>query len=472
MSTNTAPVNYKASFALLTVLFFMWGFITVMNDVLINTFGGIFDLKPTQRSLVQFAFFGAFFVISLIYFLVSSISGKDPINRIGYNNGMAYSLMICGVGCLCFYPAALMNSYNAFLGALFILASGVTCLQICANPYAAILGSQESASSRLNLAQGLNSLGTTLGPLIGVILIYKVFSTGEQTPDSVGKTYLIYGIAFLFLGLLVKLSKMPSFVNNEKMESGFAVFKNPHLVLGILAIFFYVGSEVSVGSWLVEFLKDKNVVGMSEEDASYYLSYFWGGLMIGRLMASFSLNKELSNGKKHLYMALVSIAVFAFIYLMTSIKIEKGEFQMQFLNFKEVYIYLIYLAINYGAFMIGKGNAARSLAVFCSINIVLLLTAMFSTGQVAFWSIIGTGLFFSIGWSNVFTLSIKDLGKYTSQGSALLVMAIVGGACLPWIQSGIIEKHTVQISFIIPVIGMIYLIFYGLYGHKLRKNTP
>ena len=448
----------------------MWGFITVMNDVLINTFEGIFNLTAIQQSFIQLAFFGAFFVVSLIYFIISSSTGRDPVNRIGYKNGMVISLIVCGIGCLAFYPAAKMESYGAFLSALFILATGVTFLQICANPYATILGPEQSSSSRLNLAQGFNSLGTTVGPLIGTILIYKIFSSGEQTPDSVGKTYVFYGIAFILIAILVWLSKMPAFSNDEKIENGSEVFKHRHLVLGIFAIFFYVGSEVSVGSWVVKFIMQDNIKGMEEADASYFLSYFWGGLMIGRLMASISLSKGLSDTKKLIYMPMMSLAVFFFIYLVTSIKIVNGNVEMHFLSFDEIALYLLFLLINYLAFIFSKGNAAKSLVIFSSINLVLLSIGIFAEGDLPFWAIIGTGLFFSIGWSNIFSLAIKGLGKLTSQGSSLLVMAIVGGAALPNIQSQIIEAKGVQTSFIIPLIGILYLIFYGLEGYKIKKS--
>ena len=468
MSNN---ISFKKAFSLLTVLFFMWGFITVMNDVLINTFRSIFDLSPTQRSLIQSAFFGAFFIVSLIYFLISSASGKDPINKIGYKNGMAYSLIVCGLGCMAFYPAAIMNSYGAFLVALFILAAGVTFLQICANPYATILGDANSSSSRLNLAQGFNSLGTTLGPIIGTILIYSVFSAGEKNVDSIGKTYLLYGILFIVLAVLVRLSKMPSFTNPDKIESGFSVLKNKHLIFGILAIFFYVGSEVSIGSWIIDFIRDERIMGLGETEAGSFLSYYWGGLMIGRLMGSISLNEKYSRQQKLIYMPLMGIAVFIFIYLVTSIKIDdaNGEFSIVFLSFSEISIYIVCLAINYLAFIAGKGQAARSLAIFSIINAVLIIIAMFSEGNIAFWAIIATGLFFSIGWSNIFSLAIAGLGKFTSQGSSLLVMAIAGGAILPIIQSQIIERYDIQTSFIVPLIGVIYLIFYGLIGYK-RKS--
>lgn len=466
---NTQPSHYRAHFALLSSLFFMWGFITVMNDVLINTFKGIFDLTAPQRALVQFAFFGAFFVVSLIYFIWSSNSGRDPINTIGYKKGMFISLLVCGIGCLLFYPASLISSYNAFLLALFTLASGVTMLQICANPYATILGDKESASSRLNQAQGLNSLGTTLGPIVGIILIYKVFSTGELTVESVANTYLIYGAAFVILAFIVLSSKMPSFTNTEKIPAGLGVLKHKHLVFGIIGIAFYVGSEVAVGSWIVEFIKLDHIAGLAEDDASYFLSFFWGGLMIGRLMAGISLNNAISNGKKYLYMAIAAIGAFIVIYLATSLKYVDGSFEYNPISLGQIVIYMLLIAINFISFVFTFNKPAKGLVVFSSINAILLLIGITSSGKLAFWAMIGSGLFFSIGWSNIFSLAIKDLGKLTSQGASLLVMAIVGGAILPGIQSFIIEYYNVQISFIVPLIGMSYLIFYGLQGHKIKK---
>ena len=458
---NQNLTSTRKSFMVLSSLFFMWGFITVTNDVLINTFKGIFDLTPPQRSLVQSAFFGAFFIVSLIYFLISSTTGKDPINRIGYKNGMAISLIICGIGCVMFYPAASFHSYNYFLAALFVLASGVTLLQICANPYATILGTPETASSRLNRAQGLNSLGTTLGPLIGTILIYQVFSDGEVGVFALAYTYMIYGILFIVMGIFTSFRKMPTFKNTEIIKPGLGVLKNRNLSLGIIAIFVYVGSEVAVGSWIVEFIQADKIMGMSETEASYFLSYFWGGLMIGRLMAAVSLNSEYSDKQKAIRMALYSLGTFLLIYIMTALKYQEGHFVFDFLPFQRVALYLLLMLINYGAFFITFNKPAKALIVFSSINVVLIGTAILGQGELAFWALIGSGLFFSVGWSNIFSLAIKGLGKLTSQGSSLLIMAIVGGAVLPGLQSLIIEQSGVQISFIVPLIGMFYLIFYG-----------
>lgn len=459
--------SYKAAFATLTSLFFMWGFITVMNDVLINTFEGIFNLSAFQTSRIQMFFFGTFFIISIIYFIVSIINGKDPINRIGYKNGMSISLLICGIGCIAFFPAAYANSYFLFLLALSILATGVTLLQICANPYAALLGKPETASSRLNLAQGLNSLGTTIGPLIGVLLIFRIFSNGEATVESVGKTYLIYGGIFILLAILIRFTKLPSFINEERIEPGFSVLRHRHLLFGIFAILFYVGAEVSIGSWLVKLLQAPKIAGLEKEAANYFLSYYWGGLMIGRLLGSISLGDK-SKVKKYIGMAITSILVSGFIYFITSLKKEGGDFHFEFINLQNISLFIVFLSLNYLAFILGGSKASKSLTVFSFVCIILLLIVAFGQGQISFWSVISIGLFNSIMWSNIFTLAIKGLGKLTSQGSSLLVMAIVGGAIIPPLQSLVIDNYGVQISYLVPIFSYIYLAFYGMYGYRQK----
>lgn len=458
--------NYRGAFVLLTLLFFMWGFITVMNDVLIGAFKGIFQLTTFESSLVQAAFFGAFFVLSLIYFLISSRWG-DPINRIGYKNGMVVGLLVCGMGCGLFYPAAQLASYGFFLFALFVLAGGVTILQIAANPYAAILGSPETSSSRLNLSQGFNSLGTTIGPLVGIFLIYRIFFQAESgsqqpSPDAVGSTYLLYGLVFVACAVLVMLRKMPAFRNEEKIESGVGALKFSNLRLGILAIFMYVGAEVACGSFLVQFLGEPDVAGMPAESANKFLAYFWGGLMIGRLIGAISLGNMNNGGKKFGWMALVSIGTFLFIYLITSIDTSGGQFRWEGLAFREVALFLGLLILNLGAFMLGRSYAARTVVIFSVAIILLLLLAVFGKGEWAFWALIGTGLFHSIMWSNIFTLAIKGLGKYTSQGSSLLIMAIVGGAFIPPLQGWVADYlQDTQLSYLVPALCYIYIAYFG-----------
>jgi len=447
----------------------MWGFITVMNDVLINTFRDVFELTNFQSGLVQFSFFGAFFIVSLIYFLISSAKG-DPINKIGYKNGMVLGLAVTGMGCTLFYPAGQMQSYGFFLGALFVLATGVTLLQIAANPYAAIMGNANSAASRLNLAQGLNSLGTTIGPIVGAILIYSIFSSGERSPESVGKTYLFYGFVFFALALITKVSKMPSFKNEEIVEKGLAVLKFKNLRYGIVAIFCYVGAEVAIGSWLVLYFADPNVLGMSELMGNKFLAYYWGGLMIGRLLGALSLSEAKSNGFKKALMPVISLVAFAFIYFATSIKETHGAFHFEFLPFQEIALFLVFLAINYFGFIFGKNSTSRTLFVFALIIVLLIITSLLSTGNIAFWAMIATGLFNSIMWSNIFALSIKGLGKYTSQGSALLVMAIVGGAIIPPLQGLVADVYGIRISYWVPVVPYLYLMWFAAPSRSSKKG--
>jgi FHS family L-fucose permease-like MFS transporter len=397
---------------------------------------------------------------------------EDPINKIGYKIGMVWSLVICGVGCMLFYPAALISSYALFLSALFVLASGVTLLQICANPYAAIMGTKESASSRLNLAQGFNSFGTTIGPLLGAILIYRVFSNGEASVESLGKVYLIYGFIFIFAAILIFFSKMPSFTNNDKIERGLAILNHKPLIFGVLAIFFYVGGEVAIGSFIIPFAKDINIMNMNDETASFYLSYYWGGAMIGRLMGAVSMNNEMSNSKKYMLMSVISIGIFIFIFTVTGIKPnDNGGFSWSVLSFDQVFYYLIYLLLNFAAFYFGKGKPALTLAIFSASVLLLLGISSFGKGEIAFWSLLGIGLFNSIMWSNIFTLAIKDLGKYTGQGSSLLIMAVVGGAIIPPLQGILVDQIGIQLSFLLPAACYLYLLYYGLAGHNVKSEN-
>jgi FHS family L-fucose permease-like MFS transporter len=469
--TSVPGKRHTRSFILLTLLFFMWGFITVTNDVLIRAFRGIFELTTFQSSLVQAAFFSAFFVFSLVYFLVSSRWG-DPINRIGYKNGMVAGLLVCGLGCGLFYPAAELASYGFFLFALFVLAAGVTVLQIAANPYAAILGPSETASSRLNLSQGFNSLGTTVGPLVGAFLIYRIFSDGGSEGDAptaaaVGSTYLIYGSVFVLCGILVALSKMPPFRNEEQLESGLGALRFRHLRFGILAIFMYVGAEVAIGSFLVQFLSEPEIGNFQGLEGNKFLAYFWGGLMIGRLMGAVSMGEITRPIYKYGLMAAISLGTFFFIYLVTSVRTVGGVYQWDFLPFREVALYMALLVLNYQAFLLGKGKPARLVTVFSLVVIVLLLVTVLGNGKWAFWAVIGTGLFHSIMWSNIFTLAIKGLGKYTSQGSSLLIMAIFGGAVIPPLQGYVADAtDSIRWSFLIPLLCYTYIAFFGWLGHK------
>ena len=465
--TNTginSGENQKTALYTLFVLFFMWGFITCMNDILIPYLKRVFELNYTQAFLVQFAFFGAYFIGSLIYFIFSSVFG-DPIQKIGYKNGIMAGLFISAFSCTLFYPAAEYQVYGYFLSALFCLGLGFTLLQIAANPYVAILGSSETASSRLNLAQGFNSFGTTIAPLIGGYLVFEYFANeaGELSADSVKTPYLVFAGMFLLVAALIWFTKLPR-VASDEVEPGFGALKYPYLVLGMLAIFFYVGGEVTIGSALINYLGLEEVMGLKENQADLFLAFYWGGAMIGRFLGAASLSKKIDR-RLFTIMIGLAIAVFGLVFFAALVK---SKFE---LTLGDVWPFLLMIALNLGAFVLGKSLPARTLAIFAAVNILLLLITVSTGGAVAMWTVIGIGLFNSIMWSNIFTLAIDGLGKYTSQGSSLLVMAILGGALVPVVQGWIADSAGLQISFLIPIICYLYILFYGLKGYKIGKEN-
>jgi MFS transporter, FHS family, L-fucose permease len=448
--------NYNGSMALLTSLFFMWGFLTVMNDILIPYLKKAFELSYFQAMFVQFAFFAAYFVGSLIYFLISITKG-DPIAKIGYQNGIVLGLVISGSGALLFYPAAQLLSYPFFLGALFILALGFTMLQISANPFVAILGSERTASSRLNLSQGFNSLGTTIAPLIGGYLIFNYFASENSGADSVQIPYLIFASALFALAIVFFFVKLPKIQSAEGVEKSAVAFRFRHVSLGMVAIACYVGAEVSIGSLLISYLQLPAIAGISEEAGSIYVAIYWGGLMIGRFLGAISQSRLASSRKVGL-MVLSALGSFGLIFLAICIKDDS------FL-FAQIWPFTILIALNFGAFFVGRFVPSRTLAVFSVCCVALLLTTVFSSGPVAMWAVLGIGLFNSIMWSNIFTLSIEGLGKYKSQASSLLVMMIIGGALFPPAQGLAADLWGIQLSFLLPVVAYLYLAFYGLRGH-------
>ena len=457
-----------APFAAVTVLFFFWGFITVMNDVLIPFLKSSFELSYFQAGLVQFAFFGAFFVISLIYFLFS-ISGGDPINRVGYQRTIVTALVICAAGCGLFSPAAASESYAFFLGALFLLATGVTLLQIAANPYAAILGKPENASSRLNLAQGLNSLGTTIAPIAGGLLLYKVFAKdGNVTLDAIQVPYLIYGGMFLALAVVMAFIHLPRIQpeGSAATDAAVSALGFPQLTLGMVAIFMYVGSEVAIGSYLVSFMGDPAVMGWEEGIASLYLAFYWGGAMIGRLCGAIAMAQTANPARKPVLMVATAAVLLGLVYAITALRFEDGRLVTSFLPIAELWPFALMIALCLGVFAVARGEPSTVLALFSGTLCLLLLIAATATGKVALWVALGTGLFNSIMWSNIFTLAIDDLGEQTSQGSSLLVMMIVGGALLPLLMGAVGDAVGIRQAFLIPIPCYLYIAFYGWWSHR------
>jgi FHS family L-fucose permease-like MFS transporter len=446
--------NYSIPLAFITILYFMWGFITCLNDILIPHFKAFFVLTYTKTLLIQFAFFGAYTIGSIIYFIISPVSG-DPINKIGYKNGIILGLFISAIGTFLFYPAAVLQSFGFFLAALFILALGFTVLQIAANPYVILLGRPETGSHRLSLAGAINSFATTIAPIIGGALILTSAAAAVSDINSVKMPYLFLSGVFLLLMAVFKIVKLPTFTSDQVVERGLGALKYPQLTLGILAIFFYVGAEVTVGSFMTSFVGLPEIKGLPVAAATVYVSLYWGSLMIGRFAGAVSVF-NLSNSVRKILTAVLPVATFFFILAIFKFKAGDQPFQMS-----DFFIYLPFIAISIIAFFIGQEKPVKTLLLFSVICIVLLLISLFTKGEIAMWSVISLGLYNSIMWPAIFALAIAGLGKYTSQGSSLLIMAISGGALVPLLQAYIADHYSVHYSFIVPVFCYIYLAFYA-----------
>jgi MFS transporter, FHS family, L-fucose permease len=414
--------NFTSALVLLTSLFFMWGLITSLNDILVPHLKAAFVLDYKQTMLIQFCFFCAYFV--------TSFPSGYLVERRGYKQGIIIGLLTAALGCTLFYPAAGSRSYPEFLLALFVLASGITLLQVAANPYVTLLGSRASASSRLTLTQAFNSLGTTIGPFLGSLVILGGTSgTGEGVagadPRAVQVPYLVLaGILFL-IALTVALSRLPGkgqldssaspvegasgrrSVDSTSTSGGRSIWSYRHLLLGAVGIFVYVGAEVGIGSFLVSFLGQKQIAALPAATAGKYLSFYWGGAMVGRFVGS--------------------------------------------------------------AVML-RMKPANVLATNAAIVAVLIALAVGRAGHTAMWALLAVGLFNSIMFPTIFSLALDGLGEHAGEGSGVLCMAIVGGAVLPELQGWLADSIGILYSFVLPLACYLYIVFYGISGHRQQSR--
>ena len=407
------------AFIAMTCLFFFWGFITVLNDILIPFLKESFDLSYTQAMLVQSCFFGA-------YFIISPFAGK-LIDKVGYQQGIVLGLLTMAAGCLLFYPSAGLEVYALFLVALFVLASGITILQVAANPYVAALGPEKTAASRLNLAQAANSFGTTIGPIVGSMLILGAVAADAT---AVQMPYVMLGAILVVAALAFRFIRLPVLAHVEATEdTGESVWSRRSLVLGALAIFLYVGGEVSIGSFLVNYFAESSIAGMSTADAGEMVAFYWGAAMVGRLVGALLMN-FFAETKYLAFNALIAI-------LMIIVSINSAGVVVQF-DMPSVIssVFLIF---------------GKVLPETLSIN-------------VAVWSILSVGFFNSIMFPTIFTLAVKGLGSMTSKGSGLVCQAIVGGALIPLVQGVAADMIGIQLSFIVPMLCYIYIGWYALNG--------
>jgi len=474
--------NYSFALTVLTSLFFMWGFITCLNDILIPHLKSVFTLNYTQVMLIQFSFFTAYAIVSLPAGIL--------VEKVGYKSGIVIGLVTAGIGCLLFYPAAGYQSYIMFLIALFILASGITLLQVAANPYVAILGKPETASSRLNLSQALNSLGTTIAPYFGSLLIlslavktteelksmklnevaaYKLAEASNVQVPYLGLTAALFVIAIIFV--IVKLPKIEASDISASGDGGRnyhdmhqSAWGFRHLVLGAIAIFLYVGGEVSIGSFLVNYIGQPFIAGLKEADAGKYVSLYWGGAMVGRFFGSIMLSGMKSAKKKNMAAALVFVLAIVLASVITKEYQNLTEFSI--LSFSKTLTFLLFVVVNFIAINLGNTKPGKTLAILAACAACLVVISMLTFGSVAMWTILAVGLFNSIMFPTIFTLAIDGLGKHTGQASGILCTAIVGGALLPVLQGFFADNIGIHHAFFIPVICYIYIAYYGLKGHK------
>jgi len=414
---NTRVAGNRTALTVVTTIFFMWGFITALNDVLIPHLKSVFTLNYTEVMLVQFTFFGA-------YFLMSLPSGK-VVSRLGYRLSIVAGLVVTGIGALLFLPASMAQSYPLFLLAFFVLASGITLLQVAANPYVSLLGPARLASSRLNLAQALNSLGTTIAPKLGGLLILSVAVLGSaelaklpaaqqaayklQQAHLVQGPYLVIALVLFALALIVWLFHLPAIEGadqhaDDSQHTFFDALAHARVWFGMLAIFVYVGAEVSIGSFMINYISLPGIGDMPEARAAGFVSLYWGGAMIGRFA---------------------------------------------------------------GSALLTRIDARKLLCAFAIVAGLLVLTTMLTHGHVAMWSVIAIGLFNSIMFPNIFTLGIEKFGPLAGKVSSLLVMAIVGGAMIPLAQGALADRIGVHHAFVLPLLCYAYIVFYSVRGSRV-----
>ena len=460
----TTQTTRWSQFGVLITVFFFWGFVAASNDILIPVFKKAFNLTQAQSQYVAVAFYVAYTVGSLIYVAISKVMGLDLLNRIGYKNGICLGLVISALGTLLFYPAANTGSFNLMLSGLFIVGLGFSLQQIAANPLAIVIGDPKTGAQRLTLAGGINNFGTTIGPLLVSVAIFgSVLSGGtEASIESVKTPYLVLGVAFILVAIFLKFSSVPNHIDLEKLSESEAQDSSklihrksalgyPQLVLGMIAIFVYVGVEVSTISNLPAYLESPEGLGLETSQIAPFVSLYWASLMIGRWGGAAGAFNVGAGAKRWLTLLLPYVAFGVFLAVNAIMKHEVS----QFFGYAAVIVLMIL------ATLASKGNPARMLLYFAACGIAALLIGMFTTGWTSVVAFISVGLFCSTMWPCIFALAITGLGDKTNQGSSLLIMMIMGGGLVSWAQGALADKVGIHYSFVVGVACFAYLAFYA-----------
>jgi MFS transporter, FHS family, L-fucose permease len=518
MNNSTKTTNLPALYTLMTVWFF-WSFVAASNGILIPLFKEKFLLTQTQAQLVDFAFYAAYFIGSVLYLLFSRLIGGDILNKIGYKNGIVYGLLISAVGTTLFYPAAQTASYPLLLAGLFIVGLGFSLQQTATQPFMIALGPPETGAQRINLGGAVNNLGGTIGPALVSFAIFGSISkeaAERASIEDVKVPYLILGLLFALMALFFWRSKLPKIQNDEDVKVsnvvlglpiiflgicvlaaiGFSietaimftfglvvvlilgyiiyttliksageikeaksVLDYPQAILGMTAIFVYVGVEVTIGSNLGEYLKITENLDSSE--ISKYISLFWGSMMIGRWTASIS-NFNPSESLKKILIIVIPFIAFGIVLITNSL--YSGDVT-DLLPYSGCVVVMIL------AYFASKEKPVKLLLIFTALGAIMTLIGVFTTGKIALFSLISGGLFCSILWPSIFSLGTAGLGKYTNQGSAFLIMMILGGAILPVVQGKFADMFGIQTSYLLATACFVYLFVFGVIVQKvLRKQ--
>ena len=466
-----------SQFGTLVTVFFFWGFVAASNDILIPVFKEKLHLEQWQAQMISFAFYVAYTVGSIIYTIISKVSGGDILNRIGYKNGIALGLIISALGALLFYPAAMTASFGLLISGLFIIGLGYSLQQTAANPLAIIMGDPASGAQRLSMAGGINNFGTTIGPLLVSIAIFGSAAAGtgaarEASISSVKVPYLILGAAFLVIAAIFKFSSLPNkldldkstedTVDSSKLLHRSSPLKYPQLILGMLGIFIYVGVEVTTASNLPLFMQEH--LNTPTDQIAPYVSLYWASLMIGRWTASvgaFGVSKA-AQKVLNILMPYLAFGVFLAVNLIAG----HGAVIKPFLF---VYPFII-IAMIVGD-ILSKGNPARQLLIFSSMAITALLIGIFADGMVSVYAFVSVGLFCSTLWPCIFTLAVAGLGKHTSEGSNYLIMMIFGGGVVSLLQGWLAGTSIgIQHSYFVGVACFAYLAYYAVRAKKELKS--
>lgn len=452
----------QSSFVALISVFFFWGFVAASNGILIPLFKEKFTLTQFQSQLVDLAFYAAYAVGSINYFFISRAYG-DPINKIGYKKALILGLLISSFGSLFFIPAASLNSYPLLLCALFIIGLGFALQQIVANPFVINFGAKETGAQRLNLAGGINSFGTTIGP---VILSYALFgnisspSAADSSLEAVKTPALILFSLFILCASILWFSKLPAITNTEKLDKDLGALKYPQLTLGMIAIFIYVGVEVTIQSNMAPLLAMPEIKGIDHTKISHFISLYWGSLMIGRWTGALSV---FNFGKitKIIMQFITPLIAFAVIYAVNYLRGSQVE---------DYLFYIPYVILASIIFILIGDNPARGLMILSLMACLMMIIGILSTGNLALYSFISGGLFCSVMWPCIFALAINGLAKYTNQGSSLLVMMILGGAIIPPFQGFLVDKLNPQLSYVVTVFCFAYLAWYAFKVNSIFKK--